>query len=205
MRELLHGMGFMSELTRNHYEIDDGDETGYLILPSLNNEYINGDATGDFPPTATRPISVFDSLLHGKKSFASQGLILSRFSTNFADDADDFLLAVLEDEATRKAGEELDRMIKNDKIVAKLSNGDTIPMQHLPPSGVYSAIRFYSNIMKASPEFLLAPNFWPGQTLNSEMKYLGLDQPIGPKTLQLLEDMGYATENNKQMPHLELM
>ena len=91
-----------------------------------------------------------------------------------------------------------------DKIVAKLHDGDSIVMHHFRYHH-YTPIRYVANTYGSGPEFLMTPNFWPGQTLNSKMKQLNVQSIIGPKTLNLLESMGYATISNPQTLELEVL
>ena len=154
---------------------------------------------------ATTTMSVFDSLLHGKHSFGEMGETISTFRTEKALDSETtFWAMAFKNYNVLAATKELFRMIKNDRIELKLSNGESILMHQFRDKD-YVPISFFGNALKSTPEFLMTPFIWPGTTLNSEMKELKVDNILGPKTLQLLEDIGYATTLNPQIIDLDMV
>ena len=203
-------MGFKSELF--HYEYANEDElvdTDYdvgfdLVFTRVDSKDINGRRTLA-PLRGLQRLSAFDNLLHGRNSFASQVNELVKCKAEPGVTETDFLNDLLLDEKCLNAGEELYRMLKDDKIYAQLSDGSSILMHHYRYNEDFIPIQYFANVHQTSKEFLMAPNFWPGQTLKSEMTKLGVKDVLGPQTVQLLEDLGYATKKNPKVLELEMI
>ena len=196
MREILHGMGFSSELYP--FEIVtslDPPLSIDLAFPIMDSHDLNSNELAK-PLQGTHRISVFDSLLHGNLSFAEQGKEFGEFKARPGMSEDDFLASIVRNEKTRKAGIELFRMITKNNIDAHLSDGTKLRMHHFRYAEDYSPIRYLANTLITGPEFLMTPFWRIGYTINSEMKTLGLQNMLGPQTVQLMEDLGYATKKN---------
>lgn len=177
----------------------------YQVIVPRTVTYHLAEGDEDYELLGSARVSVFDSLLHGRSSFADLGDAMYSVKLKDGDESDeDYWEHVFQDKEAFDAANELYRMIKNDRIELKLSNGESILMHQFRYKS-YVPISFFGNALKSTPEFLMTPFIWPGTTLNSEMKELKVDTILGPRTVQLLEDMGYATRKNPQKLELQMV
>jgi hypothetical protein len=197
-RAIMNGLGLQSELGPFQFGNDPDDideEIVDLLLPNI--EY----ADGSF---GLWRFSVFDSMLYGRTAIADIAKRLMSFKGPKTKNRYVFMNAMMSNAGVIQAGAEINRMMLNDKIQLKLPGGDSILIHHYR-SPNYTPVRYFANVLCNGPEFLMTPNIWPGNTLNSEMKTLNVSNILGPRTLKMLESMGYATVNNPQQLELEVL
>ena len=176
-----------------------------IFSPRINTFEIVGSDGKNYSQVSINKLSVFDSLLHGRQSFASLGRTLNTIPPINNTNKTSFLLQMSRDKNIIDAAKELSRSLRKDRIELLLSTGDSIIMHLFRYQRNYVPIAFFGNTLKQTVEFLMTPFIWPGSTLNSEMIYVKAKEILGPKTVQMLVDMGYATEENQQMLELVIL
>ena len=196
VRELLHGMGFQSQL----YPTEIPWINSMVAVPGLENSVDKDRHISMFT------LSAFDNLLSGSFSFAKQGIILGRGAPGKPGLTIKHLSYILKQSPSlASAMIELYRMISSDSIRIKFSDGESVLMHHFRYNVEYTPIRYFGNVLASGPDFLMSPFFRPGTSLISEMKKLKVDSPIGPYTIRVMEALGYATKANPQILELELV
>ena len=206
IRELTHGLGFQSEIVDYNQHLNTALK---FSAPRINPGYQSPVVNAPFnSKVRTFACSVFDSLLYGSGSLGELAHTISKFefqpTKKYASESaryEDFAANLQADQVMRKAGVDLYQMKNTEPISAVLGDGSSLKVQTIRQD--MNPISFVDRPLYNGPEFIMTREYWAGTTLDAVMKKLKVNSIFGPLTLQLLEDMGYATVNNPQMLELE--
>ena len=194
-RELTRGLGFRTELV--HY-------TTMKIAAFIGPAVISKSSFLNMQPKLSiyRP-SIFDGLIYGELSnqrfsFVQLVNIIISFARSSKFTRDQYLQGIQRNRDVKFAGSTLYNLIYRGKLEAKFGNEGALPIQ-----GTVLGFGYVDYRLDDTPEFLMTLGGSKTYKLIDKMRELDMSTIYGPKTLSVLEEMGYSTRRKKQ--HLDLI
>ena len=149
------------------------------------------------------PISVFDSLLMGDKSFAELGATISTMQKKKIS-PHMYLQSLVLNATAMDAAKELYRMATSGFLAFQQNYLDPVIMWSpsiFEPGKSIETIRPSRN---SASDFLMYPGNGPSSGLSNLMAQNRMDSIYGPATIRILEAMGYTTKSNPKFPLLTI-
>ena len=189
-RELTRGLGFRTELV--HYTTM---KIAAFVGPAVisKSSFLNLQSQ-----LSTYRPSVFDSLIYGelsnqRHSFLQLVNIISSFARSSKFTRDQYLQGILKNRNVKFAGNIMYNLLYRGKLEAKFGNEGALPIQ-----GTVLGFGFVDYRLDDTPEFLMTLGGSKMYKLTEKMRELDMSTIYGPKTLSVLEELGYSTRRKKQ-------